>query len=144
MDHLFWKPNWEETSDNEFFLKLSNAVSGDSWVLDGNYSRTNSIKWERADTVVWIDFGFIRTFSQLLKRTIMRATTRKELWSGTGNKETFYKSFMSKDSILVWFFKSYRKNRSRYSALMTSEEYEHIKWYRLRSPREVREFLECR
>jgi adenylate kinase family enzyme len=142
IDQIFWKPDWEETADHELLLKLAEAVSGDCWVLDGNYNRTNHIKWERADTIVWIDFGFIRTFLQLLKRTIVRAAMKQELWYGTGNKETFYRSFMSKKSILVWYFKSYRRNRSQYSALMKSDEYDHIKWYRLRTPREASKFLE--
>jgi adenylate kinase family enzyme len=44
MDQLFWKPNWVEPSDDEFIPKVKSAVSGASWVLDGNYSRTNDIK----------------------------------------------------------------------------------------------------
>lgn len=26
MDKVFWKPNWEQPSDEEFFLKLENAL----------------------------------------------------------------------------------------------------------------------
>ncbi len=39
MDELFWKPNWVESSDAEFFPKVESFVSKDSWVLDGNYKR---------------------------------------------------------------------------------------------------------
>ena len=143
MDQLFWKPNWQEPSDKEFFPKLTKALAGEHWVLDGNYSRANTIKWERADTVIWLDLGYLRTLLRLLRRTVWRAYTRQELWPGTGNKESFSKSFMSGDSILAWFFRSYRKNKSRYSDLMQSSDYEHIEMIRLQSPNEMQIFLDA-
>ena len=45
MDELFWKPNWEESTLSEFLPKIEAAIENDGWVLDGNYSRTASIKW---------------------------------------------------------------------------------------------------
>ena len=44
MDELFWKPNWQESTDDEFIPKIKRVVAGVLWVLDGNYSRTNDIK----------------------------------------------------------------------------------------------------
>jgi len=141
LDQLFWKSNWEETSDEELFPQLTKALSGEVWVLDGNFSRTNGIKWKRADTIIWVDFGYIRTFFQLLKRTITRVISRQELWAGTGNRESFFKTFLSKDSILIWFLRCYHKNRIRYSELMQSTEYNHIEMIRLRNPNEIRSFI---
>jgi len=45
MDALHWKANWKESSDEELFNKLKNALSSEKWVLDGNYSKTEHIKW---------------------------------------------------------------------------------------------------
>ena len=142
MDQLFWKPNWEQATDDEFISKVLAAVSGETWVLDGNYSRANQIKWENADMVIWLDYSYLRTFIQLLKRTIARVLTRKELWPQTGNRESFRKSFMSKESIFVWFFKSYKENKLRYVQLMNSPNVEHIKFIRLCSPKEAKAFLD--
>jgi len=141
MDQLFWKPNWQETSDEDLFSKLTKALSDETWVLDGNFSRTNELKWDRVDTIIWLDFGYIRTLCQLVKRTIVRAISRQELWPGTGNKESFFKTFMTKDSILVWFIRSYHKNRIKYSELMRSTEYSHIEMIRLKSPSEIQNFI---
>lgn len=141
MDELFWRANWTESPDDEFFPRVADALSGNTWVLDGNYSRTSAIKWERVDTIIWLDFGFFRTLTQLVWRTIARACSRQELWPGTGNTESFSKSFLSRESIIVWFFRSYWKNRSRYSSLMQSEQLEHVRMYRLRSRNEAREFV---
>tara|TARA_B100000029_G_scaffold512514_1_gene609361 strand:+ start:9644 stop:9868 length:225 start_codon:yes stop_codon:yes gene_type:complete len=44
LDELFWKPNWTESSDEEFFPKIEDALSPDEWVLDGNYIRSTPVK----------------------------------------------------------------------------------------------------
>lgn len=141
MDQLFWKPNWVESSDQEFIPKVESVVSGDYWVLDGNYSRTNNIKWQHADTIIWLDYSYFRTFLQLLKRTIVRVVTKEELWPGTGNKESFRKAFVSKDSIFIWFFRCYKRNKITYAALPGSLECSHIKFIRLQSPKEAEAFI---
>lgn len=140
LDHLFWKPNWEESTDEEFFKKIESATNQDSWVLDGNYGRTQHLTWHQADTIIWIDLPFWLNFYQSLKRALTRAITRKELWAGTGNIETFSKMF-SKDSILIWLFKTYDSNVARYEKHMSDFKYAHINFYRLRSRSEINIFL---
>lgn len=142
MDQIFWKPNWVESSDEEFIPKVESAVSGESWILDGNYSRTNDIKWQHVDTIIWLDYSYSRTFFQLLRRTITRAMTREELWPGTGNRESFGKSFASRGSIFVWFFRCYYRNEKRYAALGESLRYSHIKFIRLHNPADAKAFIE--
>jgi adenylate kinase family enzyme len=52
MDKVFWGPNWKWPSDEEFFSKLKVALAGEKWILDGNYTRTIPIKWEKVDLVI--------------------------------------------------------------------------------------------
>ena len=59
LDELHWKPNWEESSDEEFFPKLEKALLSDMWILDGNYTRTIPIKWKRVQMVVYLDLPFL-------------------------------------------------------------------------------------
>jgi len=142
MDQLFWKPDWVESTDDEFISKVKNAVSGRSWVLDGNYSRTNDIKWENVDTIIWLDYSYTRTLLQLFMRTVTRTLSKQELWPGTGNKESFGRSFMSRTSIFLWFFKSYKNNRMRYLKLMDSSGLKDVKFIRLRNPKEADQFID--
>ena len=100
MDRLYWKPNWQEPNDEEFFSILEHALSGDAWVLDGNYTRTTHIKWPRANLVVWIDYSFPLTLYRVIKRSILRAWKKQEFWPGTGNRESFTRLF-SKDSMVL-------------------------------------------
>lgn len=141
MDLLYWQPNWQESNDNDFFEKLSTEIKSDSWVLDGNYSRSQSIKWKTADTIIWLDYGFFRTFYQVFFRSIKRAWNKNELWQGTGNRESFYKTFFHKNSIILWMLTNYHRNKLRYSVLMQNEAMKNKQFIRLKSPKEATYFL---
>lgn len=133
MDRLFWKPGWQEPSDQEFFSKVEQVTSGPLWVLDGNYTRTLAIKWKRVQLVIWLDPSFVQTVLRVTARTVRRAFTREELWPGTGNRESLAEAFLSRKSIIRWAISTHRRNREKYSALMTAPEYSHIAFVRLRS-----------
>lgn len=53
LDKLFWQEGWVETPAEEFDRRLAEAVEMDAWVIDGNYTRTISMRLKRADTVVF-------------------------------------------------------------------------------------------
>ena len=75
-------PNWTETPDDIFRQKVSDALTGYDWVVDGNYSVARDIVWARATTLVWLDYPFYVTFSRLFRRTMRRYFKRTELWNG--------------------------------------------------------------
>lgn len=140
IDALFWKPNWEQKLDEEFLPLVDEATRAESWVFDGNYSRTRPITWPRAETIVWLDYSFVRVFARLLRRTIHRALSKEELWEGC--RESFRVSFLSRDSILLWCLKTYWRRRRNYPMLMATAEYAHLQFVRLRTPREARRWLD--
>lgn len=141
MDELFWKPNWQESNNSEFLPKVQAAISNDGWVLDGNYSRTSSLKWTRVHTVIWIDYSLSRTVFQAFKRAIQRIVSRREIWPNTGNVESFQKTFLSRKSIILWTLQNYHSNRKKYLGIMTSDEYSHINFVRLKSPKDAKEYI---
>ena len=110
-------------------------------MLDGNYTRTIPIKWERVDMVIWLDYSFPRTFYRSVKRALRRSFTKEELWEGTGNRESLRRSFFSKDSIILWSVKNFRAVRRKYEVLLGDKKYSHIKFVRLRNPSEADSFL---
>jgi adenylate kinase family enzyme len=140
MDAIFWGPNWSHPEDEVFFPVLSKALEGEDWVLDGGYSRTTPIKWSRVQAVIWLDFSFPRTLYQAVTRAVSRLLRKEELWPGTGNRETLAKLF-SKDSIVLWTITSFARKRRKLPKVMESEEYRHIQFHRLRSPRQAEDFL---
>ncbi|MBD3673537.1 MAG: adenylate kinase [Planctomycetaceae bacterium] len=143
MDRLFWKQNWQESTDDEFFPTVDEVTIQDKWVLDGNYTRTTPIKWRRVELVVWLDMSFARTFYRVTKRVFQRSLSNQEIWPGTGNRETLRKALLSRDSIILWMLTSYHRNRKKYLETMQSSDYEHIRFVHLTAPREVQRFLEA-
>ncbi len=140
IDAIFWGKNWYWPPDEAFFTRLEKTLDREAWVLDGNYTRTTAIKWEAVDTVIWIDFSFPRTLYQVISRSIRNLITKKELWPGTGNRQTIQR-FFSKDSIVLSTIKVYHKNRRKYLKMMNSSEYAHIEFVQLRNLKECSQFL---
>lgn len=140
MDALFWGPNWSFPEDNQLFAKLENVLASESWVLDGNYTRTLEVKWNRVQAVVWLNYRFPRTVYQAVTRALSRLFSQEELWPGTGNRENL-KMLFSKDSIVLWTLRSYHRHEKRNIGYIFDQNNDHIKFHRIRSPREGKEFL---
>lgn len=141
IDALFWKPGWQESSHKELNSGIEKITSQHSWVLDGNYHFTIPVKWKNADTIIWLDYSFLRVILQSFKRALQRSLTQKEIWPGTGNKESFGKNFFSRDSVLLWTMKSYKSNRLFYKKIIASNKYDHLNFIIFKNPRQADSFL---
>ncbi|ROO53057.1 hypothetical protein EDC02_8015 [Micromonospora sp. Llam0] len=84
LDALFHQQDWQPTPEPEFRERVAAAVSGDGWVVDGNYSTVRDLIWWRADTVIWFDLPRRQVMEQIVRRTVRRAARRVELWTGAG------------------------------------------------------------
>lgn len=142
MDTLFWRPNWKNLNDEEFCSTLEEKLSRGAWVLDGNYTRTAPVKWANVECVIWLDYSFPRTLYQAIGRALQRSITKEELWPGTGNRESFRRTFLSRESVILWTIQTWKKNRKKYEALMNDPQYERIHFIRLRSHSETDAFLD--
>lgn len=139
LDAINWLPNWTERSNEEFRLLVEKAVSADEWIVDGNYSRTRDIVWSRATALVWLDYSFPVVVTRAFSRTMRRVFDREVLYSG--NRETFRKAFLSKDSILLWMLKTYRRRRREYSHLLKELHKRDREIRVFRTPEEAEQFL---
>ena len=139
LDALYWGKNWTGVPDDVFRARVTDAIRAERWVVDGNYSRIRALVWDRADTVVYLDYAFGRVLWQLITRTIRRSVRKEALWSG--NQETMRKSFFSKDSILLWMIQTYHRRRRQYADLFQQPEYAHIRIIHLKTPRMTTKWL---
>ena len=143
MDALYWKRAWQEPSYADFMARVEQVTAQPRWVLDGNYSRTQPVKWKQVQQVIWLDLPFLTTIWRVTARTVRRARTQEELWPGSGNRESLTQAFFSRKSIIGWAIRQHGRNRARYPAVMTSPEYAHVSFVRLRSDDEAKRFLEA-
>ena len=139
LDALHWEADWTPAPLDVFCKRVAQALSGDAWAVDGNYSKVRDIVWNRADTVVWLDYGLPVILWQLVRRTLRRTLTQEKLWSG--NRESLGRTLFSRDSILLWALQTYRRRRREYPALLDQPAHAHLAVVHLRSPRATRDWV---
>ena len=105
------------------------------WVADGNYSATRDLLWPRATHVVWLHYGRLTVLWRIVRRTLGRLVRRQTLWSG--NRETFARAFLSRESPILWSMQTYDKHQRNYRALRASGVYPQLVWVELRNPRQA-------
>lgn len=140
LDTLFWLPGWQESSVDAFRQKVEQVTFPEAWVIAGNYSKARDIIWARADTLVWLDYPLLVSLWQLFGRTVRRIVSQEDLW-GTGNRETWRKQFLSRESLFLWAVKTHRRRKREYPVLLSQPEYAHLHLIRLASPRDTKEWL---
>lgn len=138
LDAINHQPNWTEAPLEVFRQRVEQALSGDSWVVDGNYSKVRDIVWSRADTVIWLDYPLPLIMKRVVWRTLKRVITQEELWNG--NRETWGIIF-STNSMPFWTLRTYKKKRRDYPVLFSKPEYSHLKVVHLQSPKTTQNWL---
>jgi len=141
LDALFWGRNWQGAPVELFRHRVERETRDGEWIVVGNYGQVRDLTWRPADTLVWLDLPFPVVFWRLLRRTIRRGLTQEELW-GSGNRESLWRAFFSRHSILLWAIKTHRRNRDRF-AIECEFLGKDKTVVRLQSPREVEAFLEA-
>ena len=139
LDAIRHGPNWQETPDDAFRRRVADALAGDVWVADGNYSVTRDLIWERATTLIWLDYPFPIVFWRLFWRTIIRGVLRKRLWNG--NREDLWRHFLTRDSLFLWAAQTHWRRRKTLPIALAQPQYAHLRVMRFRRARQTREWL---
>ncbi len=140
LDAIYWGPNWTPLPLEVFRVRVEEALNGDAWAADGNYSKVRDIVWGRADMVVWLDYPLPLVMVRIIKRTFHRSLTHKKLWGG--NQERFWEAFFGRDSIVRWALSTYNRRRREYPTLLSRPEYAHLEVIHLQSPRAACRWLD--
>lgn len=142
LDSVYHQPGWVPLPEDELRAVVSRFTAGPGWVVDGNYSAVReNVVWPRADTVVWLDLPRRVVFRQVVGRTLARVTTRRELWNGNRERWRDILSLDPQRSIILWAWTRHRIYRRRYETATQDPRWAHLHFVRLRSRRQVSEFL---
>jgi adenylate kinase family enzyme/ActR/RegA family two-component response regulator len=139
LDALHWRPGWVPAPREAFRQAVAAATSADRWVSDGNYGGVRDVVWGRATAVIWLDYPFATVLRRALYRTARRVLLREQLYSG--NRETFRRAFLSRDSILWWVVTTWGRRRREYPELFEQAASAHLEVVVLGSPRDADSFL---
>lgn len=139
LDQINHQAGWRDLNTHdpaEFVRRVEAALSGEAWVCDGNYGKVRDHLWMRATDLVWLDYERSVIMPQLFKRSLMRALDQKELWPGTGNRESF-SMWLKKDHPLRYSWDNWARRRLEYSERVVEPRFSHLRVHRLRHPQEI-------
>ena len=133
LDRLWWNPGWQNVTQEEFDERLSRAVQMESWIIDGNFSRTIGQRLQYCDTIVYLDFNRWLCLWGMFQRVVgSYGKVRPDM--SPGCPERFDWEFVK----FIWNFN--KNNRVRnYTWLAQAKHAEAII---LKNRREVKAFLE--
>lgn len=137
LDQLHWQENW--TINPDFINEVETATSKPAWVIDGNYTKVRQQIWNNADTIIWLNYSFPLVFFRALKRSYKRVVSKEKLFGG--NIETWQITLLSKDSILWWVIKTFKRRKREYSIIMKSDDYPNLRKVEIKSPKELERFI---
>jgi adenylate kinase family enzyme len=141
LDSVYHQADWVPLPTEEFRRRVSAVVTGERWVIDGNYSKVRDLVWGRADTVVWLDLPRRRVMRRVVWRTLRRVAGRVELWNGNRERWRNLLTLDKEESVISWAWQTHAANQAKFEAAMTDPANGHLRFVRLTSPAAVRRFL---
>lgn len=120
LDSIYNQEDWKPIETEKFITTVNRYTKEDSWIFCGNYfSRLGFDFWEKADIVIWLDYPFCLVLKRVLGRTLKRGVTHQLLWNG--NRESLVRSFLTKDSIVLYMIRTWKKQKIRYDAIFAKK-----------------------
>jgi adenylate kinase family enzyme len=97
VDAIMWQPGWQYIGDEATAAKLHEIGAGEEWIIEGYIEKgSRSYLFERADTIIYLDYPRIVATLRYLKRWLKhRKHSRPEL---ENSPDKFDWDFMK----LVW------------------------------------------
>ena len=142
LDEAFWGPGWQqvEAADGRAAVErfLTGRDAADGWVVDGNWNSRlgDSLPVE---LVVWLDYPRRVVMPRVVRRTLVRAALRRELWHGNRERWGSLLRREPEENIVLWAWTQHDAYRDRYLGLMAEGT---VPVVRLSSPRAARRWLD--
>lgn len=126
LDHLNWINDNQTVSKQIFLERLEGVVSGDCWLIDGNYASSLPLRLQRADLVIWVKVPRLVCMYRVIKRFLKHFGRPHP----AGNPNRLDWEFLK----FVWHFP---KSEAQTEALLAS--YPRVTVYRIQNLEELRE-----
>jgi len=110
VDDLTWQPGWVAVSAEEQRRRVHAICEGAEWILDTAYATWLDEALGRAELIIALDYPRWSSLQRLVRRTLLNVISGRLICNG--NRETL-RTTVSRDSIIVWHFRSFRHKRER-------------------------------
>ncbi|HXA62338.1 MAG TPA: hypothetical protein VNW94_24575 [Streptosporangiaceae bacterium] len=135
LDALHHGPGWVKRP--EFESDVREFSAGTRWVTEDQYfGFLGDLLWERADTVIWLDLPHRTVMQRVVRRSLIRAVGRTELWNG--NREGF-RDWLDPGHPIRWSWSNYDRRRHKVTERVAGHR--DLTVIHLRSAHEARRWL---
>ncbi|MER5890233.1 AAA family ATPase [Streptomyces sp. NPDC001941] len=119
--------------------EVAEISSGPSWVFDSfGHPEVRDLLWERADTIVWLDYSRAVVMRRVLRRSLARTLLRRRVFGG--NRETVATWFRP-DHPVWWAWSQYRRRRTEIARRCADQRFAPLAVLHFRTPRAARAWL---
>jgi adenylate kinase family enzyme len=134
LDKFYWRSGWTEPSPEDWLKTVTELISGDSWIIDGNYGGTLELRIKRCDTIVFLDMSRLLCLWRIVKRRLLyRNQSRPDMAEGCREKLN--------PEFVRWVWNYSRRTRPKIIKLLEEHSKgKQVVW--LRSDAEVERFLD--
>lgn len=139
LDAINWQPGWRGLNEHdpaEFIRRVEGTIAAEAWISDGNYGQVRDAVWSRATHLVWLDYDRSVIMPRVIRRSVLRAIDRTELWPGSGNRED-WRMWLDKTHPIRWAWDTWARRRAEYERRIEDPRFGHLQVHRLRHPREA-------
>ena len=131
LDRYYWTETCTRPHENEWKPKVNEIVQGERWIIDGHHETTFVERFERADTIIFLDYSvWISLF-----RALRRHFTKNKIDSSCLTKMPFNPKFFW----YIWTFKLWNRKKV-YRALNEVASRKHT-FVHLKNDKEATEYL---
>jgi len=131
LDKYFFVGNWEKRNYEEFLQIQKEFVDQDSWVIDGNASRSLEMRFSRADTVIYFRFNRLLCLWRIFRRLMTKDPHISD--RAEGCEEVISLHFIK----YLWTF----PQRVASSIAQLRIKYPEAKFYELHNDKQTKAFL---
>ncbi|MGP2439608.1 adenylate kinase [Streptomyces sp. JW3] len=138
MDALYFNgPNW--AINDKLTEDVSRLTAAPRWIIDSlGYPEVRDLLWDRADTVIWLDYPKRVIMPRVLRRSIRRTVTREVLFGG--NRET-WTDWLSREHPVWWAWSQHGARSREVGRRVRDPRFAPLSTFRFCHPRDTAAWL---
>ena len=143
LDAIRHARGWDSVPNDEMVRTLQARLDAapDGWVVDGNYSCVHSVLLPWADTLIVLHLSLILTFPRVVRRSVLRALSRKSLYVPGGPRERLWTQLFDPKESLWWYVLYSHSTKTARRRRLAAEMKKRAHVYVLTTPREVERLM---
>lgn len=138
MDALYYNgPQW--ATNGNLAADVSRLTAGQGWIIDSlGYPEVRDLMWDRADTVIWLDYPRHVIMPRVLRRSLGRTVTREVVFGG--NRET-WTGWLHRDHPAWWAWAQHAPRTREIERRLHDPRFAPLHTLRFRRPQDTTAWL---